>query len=202
VNNLGDAHYTYYVAYQGNGQNGAPNAAIRQGIQSGVFDCLGYLYETHGMGNGKALYCPSYPETSLLSAANYSNPSFLSTDVNGEVRGTMLYNPHIVDPTNGVVKRLFQKTGSIVPSKLFGCDYLAEPVSDLNGGATITAYSPNYFAHFPSPGFDCLFTDGSVQFVQSVPAFNYISQGVLVTAESIPSYESYMQLYNWLENSN
>ena len=61
----------------GRGQrpNGAPNIHVNQGIQSGVFDCLGYLYETHGMANGLALYCPAYPVTSLLSPARYSNPS-------------------------------------------------------------------------------------------------------------------------------
>ena len=129
-NHLGDAHYTYYVygSRQGStGGNGAPNTPVRQGIQSGVFDCLGYLYETHGMADGKALYCPAYPVTSLLSPAQYSTPSFMSTDVNGEVRSTMLFNPHVVDPTNtepnnGGFARLFQKSSSIIPSKLFAID--------------------------------------------------------------------------------
>jgi prepilin-type N-terminal cleavage/methylation domain-containing protein len=98
-NHLGDAHYTYYA-----GQfPGQVYAQINQGIQAG-FDCLGYLYETHGLGNGLALFCPAYPVASLLSPAQYSNPSFMSTD-NGQnggaspaVRDTWLYNPHLVNP--------------------------------------------------------------------------------------------------------
>jgi hypothetical protein len=198
------------------GQFAAPNVILNQGIQSG-FDCLGRLYETHGMGNGKALYCPAYPETSLLSSAQYSNPSFMSTD-NGEnggaspaVRDTMLYNPHLVDPTNteannGGFARLFQKTSGVIPAKLFGTDYLDTPTSDAGGyTAPSTSFGPNYYAHFPSQGFDVLFTDGSVQFVQSVSAFNYVAQAAkdgFVTAETTASAEDYAQLYTWLENGN
>jgi prepilin-type N-terminal cleavage/methylation domain-containing protein len=206
-NNLGDAHYTYYVygSRQGaSGPNGAPNIHVNQGIQSGVFDCLGYLYETHGMANGLALYCPAYPVTSLLSPARYSNPSsggFMSTDGDGEVRDTMLYNPHLVNPTNSTL-RLFQKTTSIVPARLFGTDYLDTPTSDQGGyTAPSTTFGPDYYAHYPSQGFDCLFTDGSVQFVQSVPAFNMIAQGI-VTAETTDSAIQYAQIYYWLENGN
>jgi prepilin-type N-terminal cleavage/methylation domain-containing protein len=200
VNNLGDAHYSYYVAYEGNGDGPGPaNTHINPRIQAypsgaSIFDCLGFLYETKGIGDGKALYCPSFPLTSTLNIAQFSNPVFMSTDGTGQIRGTMLFNTHIVDPTNGVNKRLFQKTSSGVSSKLFGTDYLADT------GAT--SFSPNSFAHYPAQGFNCIFMDGSVQFVQSVPAFNYISQGLLVTAESIPSNESYAQLYTWLESGN
>jgi prepilin-type N-terminal cleavage/methylation domain-containing protein len=206
-NNLGDAHYTYYVygSRQGaSGPNGTPNIHVNQGIQSGVFDCLGYLYETHGMANGLALYCPAYPVTSLLSPARYSSPSsggFMSTDGDGEVRDTMLYNPHLVNPTNSTL-RLFQKTTSIVPARLFGTDYLDTPTSDQGGyTAPSTTFGPDYYAHYPSQGFDCLFTDGSVQFVQSVPAFNMIAQGI-VTAETTDSAIQYAQIYYWLENGN
>jgi hypothetical protein len=153
------------------------------------------------MGNAKALYCPSFPDVSLLSAARYSNPTFLSTDGDGIVRGTMLFNPHVVDPASDLTRR-FQKTSSIVPSRLFGVDYLAGPASDLGGPTTITTYSPNYFAHYPSPGFDCIFTDGSVQFVQSVLTFNLVSSGALATAASNASAQQYDQVYTWLENGN
>ena len=220
-NHLGDAHYTYYIygtRHGSSGPNGPPNTAIPQGVQfiqgvsSDLFDCLGYLYETRGMANGKALFCPSYPDASLLSAATYysnpNHPGTMCTDANGEVRSTMLFNPHIVDPENtaGGIARLFPKTGSIVPSKLFGTDYLAAPTSDQGGyTAPVTTFSPNYYAHYPSQGFDVLFTDGSVQFVQSVPAFNYVAQAAtdgFVTAETVASAEDYAQLYYWLENGN
>jgi prepilin-type N-terminal cleavage/methylation domain-containing protein len=213
-NHLGDAHYTYYV-----GQFAAPNVILNQGIQSG-FDCLGRLYETHGMGNGRALYCPAYPDASLLSAATYyANPVHPGTmcvdaGLNGAapaVRDTMLYNPHLVDPTNteannGGFARLFQKTSGIIPAKLFGTDYLDTPTTDAPGyAAPSTTFGPNYYAHYPSQGFDVLFTDGSVQFVQSVPAFNYVAQAAtdgFITTESTASAEDYARLYTWLENGN
>jgi prepilin-type N-terminal cleavage/methylation domain-containing protein len=206
-NNLADAHYTYYVAYEGN-IPGPLNTFVNQGIQifkgRPVFDCLGHLYETHGMGNGKALYCPSFPQdaTMLMSAERYSHPSFMSTDGDGIVRGSMLFNPHTVNPSGGNNLRLFQKTSNIIPSKLFGVDYLASPSSDLGGPTASTAYSPTFFAHYPSPGFDCMFMDGSVQFVQSILAYNLVSSGQLVTAQSTQSNAQYDQVYNWLENGN
>jgi prepilin-type N-terminal cleavage/methylation domain-containing protein len=216
-NCLGDAHYTYYVygtRHGSSGPNGPANTPIPQGVKfiqgvsSDLFDCLGYLYETRGMASGLALFCPSYPVTSLLSPAQYSSPSFMSTDSSGEIRSTMLFNPHVVDPADtepndGGFQRLFPKTGSIVPGKLFGTDYLATPVSDQGAySAPITAFSPNYYAHYPAQGFDCIFTDGSVQFVQSVSAFNFISQGQLVTTETSASAIQYAQLYTWLESGN
>ncbi len=210
-NHLGDAHYTYYV-----GQFANPNVVLNPGIQNG-FDCLGRLYETHGMANGKALYCPAYPDASLLSPLQYSTPSFMSTD-NGQngaaspaVRDTMLFNPYYVNPTNYSTSSLrrFQKTSNIIPAKLFGTDYLDTPPSIAQGGngdapgyaAPSTTFGANYYAHYPASGFDVLFTDGSVQFVQSVSAFNYIAQAAtdgFITSESTLSAEQYAQIYTWL----
>ena len=173
VNNLGDAHYTTYVAYQGNSDGPGPaNTHINPRIQvypsgASIFDCLGLLYGTGGIGDGRVIYCPSYPVDSTLGIARYSNPVFMSTDGSGQIRGTMLFNPRIVDPAGGVLKRLYQKTSRGVPSRLFGTDYLAD--------AGNTSFSPRTFAHYPSQGFDCIFMDGSVQFVQSTLTFKFIT---------------------------
>jgi hypothetical protein len=130
------------------------------------------------------------------------------------VRDTWLYNPHLVNPTNSTL-RLFQKSSNIIPSMLFGTDYLDTPPSIAQGGngdaggyaAPSTSFGPNYYAHYPSQGFDVLFSDGSVQFVQSVSAFQCIAGnpqygGPLNTAETPASAEQYGQLYSWLENGN
>jgi hypothetical protein len=151
------------------------------------------------MGNGLALYCPSFPVTSALNPITYSTPQFMSTDGGGEVRGTMLYNPRVQDATNGIMNRAFSKTSSYWTepgsggSKLFGVDYI---------GAGASQFTPNEFAHYPSQGFDCVFKDGSVQFVQSVLAFQFISGGTLISDESTTSHEQFDQLFNWLENGN
>jgi prepilin-type N-terminal cleavage/methylation domain-containing protein len=203
VNNLGDAHYTYYAA-----SAATINTPIKPAL-SGGFDCLGRLYETHGIGDGKVLYCPGYPAASLLNIARYSTPTFMSTDdgvgAGGSptVRESMLFNPHIVDPTNGVTKRLFQKTSSGISSKLFGTDYLDTPTSDAPGfSSPIARFGADYYAHYPAQGYNCIFMDGSVQFVQSVLAFNYIAAGSLTTSEGITSYIEYNTVFGYLENGN
>jgi hypothetical protein len=188
-------HYTYYIDW-----TPQPNTQVHPGIQAGGgFDCLGFLYETHGIGDGHALFCPSFPTTSARSADHYSSPAFMSTDASQEVEGSMLFNPRVLNATNGIDNRAFPKTSSTWSEPgaggghLFGTDYLG------NGAS---AFSPNTFAHYPSQGFDCLFTDGSVQFVQSVSAFQFITGGTLVTDETTPSHEQYDQIFNWLENGN
>ena len=202
VNAVGWPEESSFVVLHDNafGQNKIPpNTPVNMGIQSGVFDCLGFLYETRMIGNSKVIYCPSFPDTSLFSAAQFSNPSFMSTDNYGDVRDSVLFNPHVVDPL-GVVPnasvRLYPKSSSIVPGKLFAMDCL-QALTNVYGGYTYTytAFSPNTFAHYPSQGFDVLLTDGSVRFVQSIPAFNLVPSGHLLFANP-----DYAQFFSFLEN--
>jgi prepilin-type N-terminal cleavage/methylation domain-containing protein/prepilin-type processing-associated H-X9-DG protein len=201
-NRISAAHYTRYIVI---GISTA-NTVMKPGIQPGIFDCLGHLYETHAIGDGKVLYCPSFPIDSALSIERYSNPQFMSTDdgltVPGSspcVRGTMLYNPRVMDATNGVINRAFPKTSSIWSgpgsgaNHLLGTDYLAADV-----GAT--SFSPKTFAHYSSKGFNILFVDGSVKFVQSGPAFDFVAAGNLTSDAGTISGGQYDQLYNWLES--
>jgi prepilin-type N-terminal cleavage/methylation domain-containing protein len=199
INKINGEHYTRYVAYVGSGGTGTPNVPVKSGIQPGVFNNLGHLYETHIMGDGKALYCPSFPSTSPLSIERYSTPSFMSTDGGGQVRASMLYNPRVVDATNGIMYRAFPKTSSTWSgpgsggNHLFGTDYL---------GSGPSAFSPDTFAHYNSKGFAVLFLDGSAKFVQSKVAFDFIAGGNLITDEGTTSRVQYDQLFNWLENGD
>jgi prepilin-type N-terminal cleavage/methylation domain-containing protein len=229
INVIGGEHYTRYLGAQ------AAHTFMKQGIQVNppingvvqpVFNNLGHLYETHGMGGGQGLYCPSFPATSPLSIEAYSKPQFLSPDDSGNARGTMLYNPRIVDAwaATTVNNRAFPKTSSqwrnspsapapgssvtlngdpviyVNPggNPLFGTDYLATP-TDIGATGTST-FSPSYFAHYPSEGFDCVFKDGSVQFVQNPTAFKFITSGYLLTDETQVSHQEYDLIFNWLEN--
>ena len=195
-------HYTQYV---GTGDPPIAHTPFPPLIKqpAGGVDCLGYAYVTKGLGDGKVLWCPSFPASSTIrNIADYSNPTYMSRNESGEVRGTMLFNPRLQDATNGVIERAFPKTSSTWSEPgsggqhLFGTDYLASGPS---------AFSPDTFAHYPSPGFDCVFLDGSVQFVQSVPAFQFITSGVLISEngdEGQESHKQYDQIFNWLENGN
>ena len=185
-NNLGGEHYTRYV-YTGANSTQVPKA-YGAGIQN-----LGYLYAGNYVGTGKILWCPSYPSSSTLSIDNYSSPIFMSTDSGGVTRSTILFNPRMVNPTNNIA-RAYQKTSQTPGHRLFATDYLPDT------GPT-TAFNQKTFAHFPSKGFDVLFTDGSVKFSVSQPALAFLTTAPgLITDESIPSHIEYDQLFNWLEN--
>jgi prepilin-type N-terminal cleavage/methylation domain-containing protein len=233
-NHVTSQHYTLYIATLP-----TPSTLVVQGIQAGVFDCLGHLYETHGIGDAKVFFCPAFSDASGNTPAAYSNPSFMSTPTvtdaktgGNSVYGTMLFNPRRLDAWGtdnqgggGDDSRAFQKTssqwtgpthGGPAPGSmqngfayaaaggrhLFGTDNLA--VLDAPSSFTVTSFS-----HYPAEGFDCLFTDGSVQFVQSVPAFQFISTGQLPGSgpnspnnEGAPVPQKYDQIYSWLENGD
>jgi prepilin-type N-terminal cleavage/methylation domain-containing protein len=204
VNVINGEHYTRYVAATN------ANMQLHQGIQPGLYNNLGHLYETRGIGDGKALYCPSFPVSSPLAAAAYSTPAFMSTDAssspNGVVRDTVLFNPRTLDPTNGGPAgnmRAFPKTSSAWHSfsgagnALFATDFLADVASGP------VPYSITTFAHYPGKGFDCLYVDGSTKYVQSAPAFQFITTPpYLTTDENMPSRGEYCQIFNWLELAN
>jgi hypothetical protein len=180
------------------------NTPVNPGIQKIAFDCLGLLYETRMVGDGKVLYCPGFPDTSTFSAAQFSNPSFMSTDSSGTLRDSVLFNPEVINPgpfppLNSA--RLFPKTSSIIGGRLFGTDcFQTLTNSSLAGGMTLfppyptPLFNPNYFAHYPSHNFDVLFTDGSVKFVRSDQAINYLHN----LDDDNPSYS---QLFQMLESA-
>lgn len=185
-----------------------PGFQSRPGLQNLVFDCLGYLYETKLIGDGKILYCPGFPQNSLSGPAQFSNPSFMSTGGSGEIADTVLFNPQIDDPfctnlTTWVCPRLFPKTSSLIPGRLFAMDCLQafnNGLWTLGGG-----FTPKNFAHYPSRGFDVLFTDGSVKFVHNRLAYDLAVYGVpgnngeLSTALGVANRSQYTFLFRFLE---
>jgi hypothetical protein len=90
-------------------------------------------------------------------------------------------------------------------NQLFATDFIGSQ-DNVN-----SFFGPNCFAHYPAQGFDVLFRDGSVSFVQSIPAYNMVAgvnntgaaiQGPLVINEGPTSNPQFDQLFNYLENSN
>lgn len=214
-NNLNFVDYTEYFWSGGTAAN-TPIPAPRI-VYPCPYDCLGFLYETKIVGSGKVCFCPSFPATSQHSAIFYSSPSFPSTgppsaafsDGSFQIQDSTLYNPRLQDATNGVVvngnttnPRAFQKTSSIWSgpgsggNSLFATDFMSP------GDGPGSAYAQGYFAHYPSKGFDVLFRDGSVKFVESVSAFNMVASGNLPTQETAVSNDAYNQFFNYLENGN
>jgi hypothetical protein len=141
------------------------------------FQNLGFLYNEKMIGNGAVLYCPSFANAvgNALAIENYSTPRFMSTDGGlagspPRVRSTIEFNPH-ADSTKSDI-RLYQRVIDTAKAsaghKLFAMDY-------MGGGGGIPSYNAYYFPHYPSKGWDVLFTDGSVKLCKSINAYNMVA---------------------------
>lgn len=202
VNVIKQAQYTRYVVQTGT----APNTKVPQGVPSNndngqpwEFQNLGFLYNNKLIGDGKVLFCPSFGNApgSILTADTYSTPTFMSTD-NGlsggvpRVRSSIDFNPHA--DTNSF-KRLFPKTsnaaGTFGGHRLFAMDYIG---GGSIGSTTPVGYNPYNFPHYPSKGWDVLFTDGSVKLCKSMTAYNLVTASSYNADSADPSqYEPVLQ---------
>jgi prepilin-type N-terminal cleavage/methylation domain-containing protein len=230
-NYLGFVDYTEYF-YNPTGSYNAPNTPVQPpGVVSGnIYDCLGYLYETKTIGTGKVAFCPSFQGlvNDPHNLVSYSNPSFMSTPGPGlaftgggyHVQDSTLYNPRINDAaTTALGLRAYQKTSSLWSEPAgteaafsAGGKTITDPGSGANpvfatdflssGDGQVSSFAQNTFAHYPSKGFDVLFKDGSVKFVQSVNAFYLVANGGVTVAETAAADQSYDLFFNLLENGN
>ncbi len=201
-NKINQAQYTRYVVQTGS----APNTPVPQGVPSnnnnGVpweFQNLGFLYNASLIGSGKVLFCPSFANIvgGLLTVDTYSTPRFMSTD-NGlsggvpRVRSSINFNPH-ADTTSNL--RTYQKTSDTGRPggghKLFAMDYIG---GGNIGVPTPAGYNRYTFPHYPSKGWDVLFTDGSVKFCKSGFAFKTVTAtGYDPDAQTPAQYEPVLQ---------
>jgi prepilin-type N-terminal cleavage/methylation domain-containing protein len=203
LNEINAAQYTRYVVQTG----AAANMKVPKGVPSNndtgaawEFQNLGFLYNANMIGDGKILFCPSFANVvgGLLTIDNYSTPSLLSTDsgLSGgipRVRSSINFNPH-ADPNNKN-KRIYQKTADTGKPggghKLFALDYIG---GGNIGTPTPTGYNQYSFPHFPSKGWDVLFTDGSVKLCKSQVAYAIVTAPGFDPDGSAPSvYEPILQ---------
>jgi prepilin-type N-terminal cleavage/methylation domain-containing protein len=206
LNVIRGEHYTRYVV----GPSASPaNAVVPQayGVANFQFNNLGYLFAGKFIGDGRVLYCPSYPRNSALSIDEYSFPRYMSTCgpsspdstiTPGIVRSSYLYNPRTKNPaaaSDANQKRIYQKASQAGGHKLFTMDYLENP----NGaGPPGMPFNLNYFSHFPSKGWIVLFTDGAGHFVRSQRAY-VAATTQLITDETPATYTIYNNIFNYLE---
>jgi prepilin-type N-terminal cleavage/methylation domain-containing protein len=205
LNKLNGEHYTrYVVGPQQSAQNvRVPPAYNAPGFQ---FNNLGYLYAGKYIGDGYVLFCPSFPQTSAVGAYEYSVPTFMSTCGSaspdptqnaGLVRSSFLYNPRMTDATNSNTLRLFQKASDAGGHRLFAMDYLEN--SSANGDSSPgMAFNAKYFSHYPSKGWNVLFTDGAARFLYQPTAFT-LATTQLITDESVTTYKLYNAIFDLLE---
>jgi prepilin-type N-terminal cleavage/methylation domain-containing protein len=202
LNKINAAQYTRYVVQTGP----APNTPVPQNVPSyndpgaaWEFQNLGFVYDAKLIGSGKVLFCPSFANAagSVLTAETYSTPTFMSTDngISGgvpRVRSSIDFNPHADTTTN---LRLYQKASDTgragVGHRLFAMDYIG---GGSIGGSTPTGYNPINFPHYPSKGWDVLFTDGSVKLCKSITAYNLVTASGYNPDSATPAqYEPILQ---------
>jgi prepilin-type N-terminal cleavage/methylation domain-containing protein len=165
------SNYIRWVVFGGpvNGGHISQNAS-EIALQGANFENLGYLYGAKLAGDGRLLFCPSYPSGSALSIDQYSsagNLSYGSVNGSGGVRGSYTYNP-VEDTNNATVgTRLIQRASRVSARTAFIMDYID---SQMN--------NPSYFAHYKSKGWNICMTDGSVAFCKPPAAvFTQIYNG-------------------------
>ncbi len=148
-NNMSASHYSRYVV-SGPASQRVPidPAAAGWSFQNG-----GYIYAMKYVGDGSIYFCPSVKEGPF--SANYYSP-LLTTEPNGDVRSSYLYNPRTRNAGNqpGTVDTLrrYLKDSDVQPHKLFAVDVIQ--------GAT-------FWAHIKDKGFTVLFTDGAASWARA-----------------------------------
>ena len=202
INIIKQAQYTRYVVQTGT----APNTPVPKGVPSNnstgaawEFQNLGLVYNQNLIADGKVLFCPSFANIvgGLLTVDTYSTPTFMSTDsgLSGgvpRVRSSVNFNPH-ADTTSNL--RTYQKTSDTGKPggghKLFAMDYIG---GGNIGTPTPSGYNQYTFPHYPSKGWDVLFTDGSAKFCKSVTAFNIVTaSGYDPDSQTPAQYEPLLQ---------
>lgn len=187
LNEINQAQYTRYVVQTGNAPNtpvpqGVPSANVTTMVPEWEFQNLGFLYDNKLIGSGAVLYCPSFADVagSVLTMTTYSTPTFMSTDsgISGgtpRVRSSIDFNPWA--NTNSMNVRLFQKTTDTgragIGLRVFAMDYIGG--GGIGTTTTPSGYNPYNFPHYPSKGWDVLFTDGSVKLCKSERAFELVT---------------------------
>jgi prepilin-type N-terminal cleavage/methylation domain-containing protein len=171
-------YYTYWL------WTGAPGTKVPMTfVQAGGnrLDSLGLLYPTKLAGNGSVYYCPSFvAKRSPLGSMNYQpllTSDTAATDtlgggVGGNVRGSYIYNPWVVDPDKKnssddkeAYKRAFAKSSDINGRRMFMTEFINYEAfaggNSSTGGLEINGLK---FAHSRSKGWNVLFSDSSVVF--------------------------------------
>ena len=205
MNVLKGEHYTRYIF----GSNGDPLKQIPQtymvgggvaGFASGSGNCdqnLGYLYAGSFIADGKAMWCPAYSRstgtTNILSWEQYANPTFISTDSSGNVRGSYEFNPRMVNAAGGNNLRRYQKTSDPRERDVFITDYIECPAGA--GPPKGVPFDIDHWANYPSKGLIVSFTDGSASFAYTPDAFTLATKN-LITVESSLSAQLYDMLWN------
>lgn len=172
VNVINGGYYTRWIAY-GPGLSGVKLDVNNTTIK---YTDFGALLPAKFVGDGKVFYCPSLNAKNSVLGSLYYTPILtfkdsVPPDGNGNVRGSYVCNPHVVDPIAGGNtgnKRKYDNAGGVKGRVMFGMDFIDGTQFDATTGDVLT--SGNDFAHSRSKGWNVLFSDGSVSFGKNLAA--------------------------------
>jgi prepilin-type N-terminal cleavage/methylation domain-containing protein len=192
-NNYPEEHYGRYVYTANNTSSfGGPDPMgpfkVNSNNVTPYFQNLGYLYPLGLAGDGKIFYCPSYgaksdPDGLYLSAAYYS--PLLTTDANGVVRSSYIWNPWSLG-----VGRLYPRTTDFKAPRVLLMENL------INTGSLSTGpLDPRTVAHDRSRTLTVAFSDQAVQQIRITPkiwAYCWVGPGNNFYCSS-PNYGNFLR---------
>jgi prepilin-type N-terminal cleavage/methylation domain-containing protein len=212
-NYLGGIHYSRYLVAAAESPHNTTAPPVGQPCPATTepyYQNEGLLYGQGIAGNPNVFWCPLLQDPALQPAL-YSHPALMTADSTASVRSCYMYNPRMVNPSDGNVGMLrkYQKTSNARQLDVFILDYM-DAGNGTSGGVDSTTgtgvtFSAQDWAQFPSPGVEVTFTDGSVRFVNlavvatgNVTWMQIIEQN-LSNAESTQSYIAYDQIFTFCE---
>ncbi len=171
VNVINGGYYTRWIAYG----PGLVNVKVDVNNPTIKFTDFGALLPAKFVGNGKIFYCPSLNAKGSVLGSMYYEPMLtfkdsVPPDGNGNVRGSYVCNPHVVDPMTGGNSgnlRKFAKASAVKGRVLFGMDFIDYTQFSSTGDVLVEGKD---FAHSRSKGWNVLFSDGSVSFGKNLAA--------------------------------
>ncbi len=171
VNVINGGYYTRWIAYG----PGLVNVKVDVNNPTIKFTDFGALLPAKFVGDGKIFYCPSLNAKGSVLGSMYYEPILtfkdsVPPDGNGNVRGSYVCNPHVVDPMTGGSAgnlRKFAKASAVKGRVLFGMDFIDYTQFSSTGDVLVEGKD---FAHSRSKGWNVLFSDGSVSFGKNLAA--------------------------------
>ncbi len=170
-NVINGGYYTRWIAY-GPGLAGKKVDVTTTTVK---FTDFGALLPAKMAGDGKVFYCPSLNAKGSVLGSAYYEPILtfkdsMPADGNGNVRGSYICNPHVINPVaggNAGNTRKYSKASMVNGRIMFGMDYIDLTQFSSAGDVLISGMD---FAHSRSKGWDILFSDGSVAFSRNLAA--------------------------------
>lgn len=160
-NEFQEEHYGRYI-YTGTPSHKITTAA--DGIDTPVWQNVGYLYPMQMAGDGTIFYCPVWntkPSNTNDALAMSSYTPLLTSDSQGDVRSSYVWNPW-ANP-NSPFTRIYQKTAQFQGVHTLLMEFL------VNNSGAGTALDPTQVAHSSSSTLTVMFSDWSVKQVKITP---------------------------------